>query len=246
MAVNVVWDELIYNGEGIPIQIHYERRNSIRTAFGKNCLIIRIPAQQKQSIQHENLAKAKTWALRTLNRNPELLKRYASHNYTNGDTIRVLEQDFYIHITEADRKTGKGTLVHETIHLTVPTGLDASDRAKLTSTLLSRVIAKNFLYYIENRVNFYNERFFKEHINKISLKYNFSNWGSCSSKRNLNFSTRLLLTPKHIIDYIIVHEMAHLKEMNHSKKFWSIVASVYPAYKEAEKWLNKYGHKCYF
>ena len=63
-------------------------------------------------------------------------------------------------------------------------------------------------------------------------------WGSCSSKRILNISYRLILTPEFIIDYIIIHELAHTLEMNHSKKFWKIVEKHCPDYKKAEKWLK--------
>lgn len=63
-------------------------------------------------------------------------------------------------------------------------------------------------------------------------------WGSCSNKKNLNFSYRLVLTPEFVIDYIILHELAHTIEMNHSKKFWDIVKTLCPEYKKAEKWLK--------
>jgi len=63
-------------------------------------------------------------------------------------------------------------------------------------------------------------------------------WGSCTSKRNLNFSYRLILCPEKVIDYVICHELAHLKEMNHSKSFWREVEWLMPDYKEYNKWLK--------
>ncbi len=73
-----------------------------------------------------------------------------------------------------------------------------------------------------------------------SLKINSakSRWGSCSSKKNLNFSYRLIMTPEFVIDYVLLHELAHTVEMNHSKKFWEIVESIYPDYLKAEQWLK--------
>ena len=62
----------------------------------------------------------------------------------------------------------------------------------------------------------------------------------------MNLSTRLLFAPKDVIDYVIIHELAHLYEMNHSKKFWNIVSQVMPNYKEKEKWLSKNGRLCDF
>lgn len=63
-------------------------------------------------------------------------------------------------------------------------------------------------------------------------------WGSCNSRQEIRLSWRLLQAPPHIINYVICHELAHLKEMNHSAKFWTVVASIYPDYKAAEKDLK--------
>ena len=66
-------------------------------------------------------------------------------------------------------------------------------------------------------------------------------WGSCTSKRNLNFTYRLILAPQKVIDYVIVHELCHLRQMNHSKKFWDEVATIMPDYKVQEHWLKEHG-----
>ena len=62
-------------------------------------------------------------------------------------------------------------------------------------------------------------------------------WGSCSSKRSINFSWRLVMAADHVIDYVVVHELAHLTHMNHSKKFWATVESVLPDYRERKAGL---------
>lgn len=65
-----------------------------------------------------------------------------------------------------------------------------------------------------------------------------SRWGSCNSRKEVRLNWRLMLAPPHIINYVICHELAHLKEMNHSAKFWAVVGSIYPSYKQAEKDLK--------
>lgn len=74
--------------------------------------------------------------------------------------------------------------------------------------------------------------------NNIVIKDQKTLWGSCSQKKNLNFSYRLIKMPLSIIDYLIVHELAHLIHFDHSPEFWSCVQSYIPNYKEARKWLN--------
>ncbi|MBN1494679.1 M48 family metallopeptidase [Candidatus Peregrinibacteria bacterium] len=64
-------------------------------------------------------------------------------------------------------------------------------------------------------------------------------WGSCNSKRRINFSWRLVMTPREVIDYVIVHELSHLAHLNHSKNFWAKVKAILPDYKDRIKWLKQ-------
>ena len=75
----------------------------------------------------------------------------------------------------------------------------------------------------------------------ITIRSQHSRWGSCSSKGNLNFNCLLMLAPPQVQDYIIVHELCHRKEMNHSPAFWQEVEQVLPDYRDAKKWLKEQG-----
>lgn len=76
---------------------------------------------------------------------------------------------------------------------------------------------------------------------RISVKDTTSRWGSCSTAGDLSFSWRLILAPPEILDYLVVHELAHRLEMNHSVRYWRHVKRVLPDYGEAEAWLNRHG-----
>lgn len=78
---------------------------------------------------------------------------------------------------------------------------------------------------------------------RITIRMQKTRWGSCSSKGNLNFNALLMLMPDEIIDYVVVHELCHLLEMNHSKRFWNLVESILPDYRERRKWLKENGDK---
>jgi len=75
----------------------------------------------------------------------------------------------------------------------------------------------------------------------ITIRNQRSKWGSCSSKGNLNFNCLLMLTPPEVLDSIVVHELCHRKEMNHSERFYAEVLRVYPEYRKWEKWLKEHG-----
>ena len=76
---------------------------------------------------------------------------------------------------------------------------------------------------------------------RITIRNQKTRWGSCSSKGNLNFNCLLMLAPPEIRDYVVVHELAHRKEMNHSPRFWKEVERVLPDYKQRVSWLKKNG-----
>lgn len=76
---------------------------------------------------------------------------------------------------------------------------------------------------------------------RITIRNQVSRWGSCSSKGNLNFNCLLMLAPEYVTDYVVVHELCHRKEMNHSERFWAEVKKIYPEYEKAKKWLKENG-----
>ncbi len=90
----------------------------------------------------------------------------------------------------------------------------------------------------ENRISHYNKLYnFK--INRLAIKNSKTRWGSCSKKGNLNFNYKIALLSPELADYIIVHELCHLGEFNHSAKFWALVALAVPNYKELRKKVKK-------
>jgi len=76
---------------------------------------------------------------------------------------------------------------------------------------------------------------------RITIRNQKTRWGSCSSKGNLNFNCLLMLTPDEVIDYVVIHELCHLIEMNHSREFWAQVENVLPDYKKQKQWLKDHG-----
>ncbi len=89
----------------------------------------------------------------------------------------------------------------------------------------------------QERLDYFN-KYYNFKFNKITIKNQKTRWGSCSRKGNLNFNYKIALLPKEVADYIIVHELCHLKEFNHSRKFWNLVAKSVPNYLDIRKDLK--------
>lgn len=95
------------------------------------------------------------------------------------------------------------------------------------------------LRLLRERVEHFNQHYQYEY-NKITIRDQSSRWGSCSTGKNLNFNYRLYFLPEELRDYVVVHEICHLKEMNHSYKFWALVFETIPNYKVLRKKLRKH------
>jgi len=136
----------------------------------------------------------------------------------------------------------------------VPLAINAAMRKKYvfdeeTLTLSKKEYFRSFLLdeakriilpKVEDIASFYGVGFAK-----ISFRDARSRWGSCSARKNLSFSSRLIGAPRSVIEYVVIHEVCHLKELNHSRHFWSHVSTLLPTYKESEKWLKENGKLLY-
>ena len=94
---------------------------------------------------------------------------------------------------------------------------------------------------IPPRVRYYAD-LMKVTYGRITIRNQKTRWGSCSSKGNLNFNCLLMLAPEEVVDYVVVHELCHRIEMNHSEKFWKEVEKILPDYRERREWLKINGN----
>lgn len=117
---------------------------------------------------------------------------------------------------------------------------DAGESAEKMTPEEIRELADEACRYIPGRTALFASRIGVDY-GRITIRNQKSRWGSCSSKGNLNFNCLLMLMPHDVIDYVIVHELCHRLEMNHSPKFWQEVEKVIPDYKSRRKWLRENG-----
>jgi predicted metal-dependent hydrolase len=241
---NTVW---IVNNQQIPVEIHRELRRSWRYAFAKGGkLIVRLPKVDKATDERilNDVKKALT---DRADKKPEMLNFFDTKTYQDGDTLTVNKRVYTIKIVLEDRKShASKMLTNGHIQMKLAAADTEGGQQKAISTLLSRTIANDNAAEFIRRVNELNFQFFKKPVKSVSFKYNHSNWGSCSRDNNLNFSSRLLFAPDDVQDYVIIHELAHLVELNHSDRFWKLVSDAMPDYGEKEKWLKKNSHLCRF
>ena len=158
-----------------------------------------------------------------------------SFNCLDGDSLHYLGHPYSLRLL-----TGSSTEIfikNQSIWVCLPSTKDKDlIRQKLISWYQS--LAKDIII---DRVHQYTSHFSVQ-PNRIRIKSCKTRWGSCSSKRNLNFNWALIMAPLPIIDSVVVHELCHLIHLNHSKAFWNLVKSLDPDYLSHRDWLKEHGH----
>ncbi len=230
----------------IPIKIHLENRASTRYSLGRLGGILRMPLILTQAQQEKELQKFKTWIESKVVKKKPLNDHFRKKTLEDGDKLIVGDKTYHIQKEYVNSVSHSARLRNGVISLKLSENSTETEKTKAQKILLSKIAAKDHQLAVEARVRQLNELHFRKPIGRITLKYNLSNWGSCSAKGNINLSTCLLFAPQNVIDYVIIHELAHLVEMNHSPKFWKLVENAMPDYREKIKWLKSNWGYCDF
>ncbi|MFH1276734.1 MAG: SprT family zinc-dependent metalloprotease [Candidatus Woesearchaeota archaeon] len=239
-------ETILVNGQEYAVNVHLERRNDARVSIGRSGVNIRIPLGMPREAIFKNIQEMKAWAKKKLEEKPLIIKKKGSKEYNDGDNLIVGKDEYLLKINYADKKSSSVIMNGNEINFNLSANLSKEKQNKHISVLLSRIVASKKKKLITSKVHNLNKEHFNFSVNKVFLKYNQSNWGSCSTKNNINISTRLLFAPDDVIDYVIIHELAHLRERNHSVDFWELVKRAVPDYKEKIKWLKNNSDVCWF
>ena len=206
-----------------PKEIIYSTRRTISLIINSNGeLIVRAPINCPMSKIEKFINEKADWIIKKKNLFSEH-NFYSPLKFEGNEYLYLLGDRYNIILADSTRVRVKGDIIE------IPK-LDA--RSKLL-----RFLSRTAKRYISKRVE-YIAGLFKLKYKCISITSAHTRWGSCSYNNKLNFTYKLIMCPKEVIDYIIVHELCHTIEKNHSKNFWSKVKTILPNYKSYEKWLK--------
>ncbi|MCJ7570806.1 MAG: M48 family metallopeptidase [Candidatus Thermoplasmatota archaeon] len=234
------------NGIQYQVKIHFEKRKNSSVSIRRTNINIRIPYFLSQKEKTQRIQSMKYWAKKKILNNPECFKPETQKEYNDGEKILVGDEEYNLRIEFKEKKNISAKLQGQTIHLSISNHLTKKQQNKHISSLISRCIAKKRLPILQRKIEELNKQHFNQKIGKIYFKYNKSNWGSCSHANNINISTRLLFAPDDVLEYVCIHELAHLLEHNHSERYWTLVEKVMPDYKTKEQWLKEKKDICRF
>ncbi|MDD3296668.1 MAG: SprT family zinc-dependent metalloprotease [Candidatus Omnitrophica bacterium] len=212
------------------------KRKTLSISVGQDCRItVKVPSRLSEQEINSFIRKKSSWILKKIAFNQKVRKPYTPKKFTEGENFLYLGRSCPLSI-----RTHPGSrmrVIFDGIHLNLflPTSrIISSDSQvqKLTQWYKSRAV-----FCINRRVSFYS-RMLKIFPESIKIKTLNRSWGNCSKKGVVSFNWKLIMAPLAIIDYVVVHELCHLTEHNHSKKFWKLLSSFSPSYKCHRQWLN--------
>lgn len=237
--------EIEVRGEKVPVRLRFEPRFNNRVTVNKNGILIRISQRQNKEEQRKHVDTLLKWAKEKLGDKPELMESLPQRSYVNGEVLKVGEYEFVISIMYHDLGKSSAKIFRNNIVLSLAKGLTREVEANASSYLVAKCLCKFFQPIISERIHELNNRHFKKEVKNVKMKYATSFWGHCSHLGNIVISLRLMFAPPKVIDYVLIHELAHLLHHDHSPRYWKVVEQVMPDYMSAEKHLKENSSKYY-
>ena len=193
-------------------------------------VVVLAPSGTNREILDDFVERKKFWLFEKINYSPKFGEPKPETPFLSGKAIPYLGKNYKLDVTddEMGNITFNGKFLISKHHL-------QEGKALLEQWYKLKAKEK-----IKPLVEFYARQLGVQYNTVLisDLKYR---WGSCTLKGNLNFNWRLIKTPQYVITYVVIHELAHLLELNHSERFWNIVKVQMPNYLEAKEWLRENG-----
>lgn len=211
---------------GLRLSIHPEKGVTVKAPFWLPDLAIRKFVEEKTAWIEQHLRQFKR---------PEIpAKQYLAgekHLYFGEEYALVIIETFTPLRTEAK-------ISGECMHLTIFEGHTGEKRLTEIREAILRLYLETGIGVITEKVNYYANRLGVDYT-RIDIKKVSSIWGSCSATNRLCFNRKLIMAPHDVVNYVIIHEVCHMKERNHSSHFWALVAKFDPLYRDHRRWLHR-------
>lgn len=194
-------------------------------------LIVVIPKSYKSDQIPTLLKEKERWISDKLTKYCQVQRHSSSRALKDGDTIPYLGRDLEVITRQSYRNVERVNVEPNKLVVDLKAG---NNRLGI---VLERWYRMKAAQLIDEKAKKLSARMGLTY-NRLSIKGQKTRWGSCSQKGNLSFNWKLLMVPEPVIDYVIIHELAHLKEMNHTKRFWQLVDRHCPEWRDHKKWLK--------
>jgi predicted metal-dependent hydrolase len=232
------------NGVEFTIMARLKDVRNARARLGDGIIFITLPIYLSEESRKQLYEKLKLKIIKRIEKiDPEKLK--SPMKIVDGQSINAMGRAFTISIKRCNSKRySTARIIGNNIEIKLACTVSNGQESRIASKLAIKALSKALLSSVEDRVAKLNSMYFNAQISRVRIRNNSTLWGSYSQKSNsISINFKLLLAPQDIMDYVIIHELAHTKVHNHNKRFWDIVANIMPDYIEKRRWLRINGNR---
>jgi hypothetical protein len=208
-------------------------------------LIVRSPKRTSIRKIKSLLTKKENWILKKLAKMSEIKAPPTAKEFISGETFLYLGGEYKLKLSAVvDLNELKVNLEQDRLTVNYPAELE-NDNENKKKAIRDQMISwyRSQAEVKINKLVDIHKKNLNVEPNRVVIKKQKKRWGSCSSKRNLNFNWKIIMAPPAVIEYLVVHELVHLIHPNHSRNFWQTVAEIIPDYQEKKEWLRINGRR---
>jgi predicted metal-dependent hydrolase len=219
-------------------------RKTINLTVENGKVAITIPSGTDPSIYEPVIYKKATWIIKQLGDYQEIHLPAQNLQFRSGEKLSYLGRNYRLHVVKTTSSTSTLTFLQGRFHATIPEGISVQEQRDYLYPLYRNWISEKGKYFAERRI----ERFIQrigQAPSGIAVRSMEKRWGSCTTQQKILLNWRIFLAPVSMIDYVLAHEIAHLKEMNHTPAYWETLRMLIPDYEERKEWLRLNGNQLY-
>lgn len=234
------------DGTVIPYEIVKSDRRTMTVQVKKDgSVVVRLPGRASWTAGHEFARQHREWIYRHGRKVLESIEMREQFHWTEGEKLLLYGREKALHL-ECDYET-KRIRVCDTGEMILVSGPFGNEKHELPETETEGLVRKALetwyrkaaRRYLEDKTAWWAKQMGVTYL-RIAIRDQETRWGSCSTCGNLNYNWKLVLLPEELADYVVVHELAHRTEMNHSEDFWRIVERELPDYRQRRRMLKGY------
>ena len=203
-------------------------------------LSVYAPKQLSINEVEQNLHKKSKWIIKNIDKISEIKINLSQKEFLAGEKFLLRGRNYKLKIKRKENTKPNLTFYKGTFIATMPENIPDEDYQLILKPLFLKFYHQKAEEIVKERIKKY-EKYFDTIPGKIRIKELKNKWGTCTGKNNISINWRLVFANTSIIDYVVVHEMCHLKNKSHSKKFWKDIEKILPSYRESKEWLRTNG-----
>ncbi len=211
--------------------IYSDRRTLGLIVERDGTVVVRAPAGTSKTVIRQTVESKRLWLYRKLAHDRKYPHRKVRKEFVSGETIPYLGRNYRLEVVNNEVA---GVQFHSRFVI-------SRQNQRIAAQLFKDWYSARARERLTVRAQDFAESL-GVHFNKVLVSDLQVRWGSCTPKNNLNFNWRIMKAPPYVVDYVVVHELAHLLEPNHTPRFWNIVAVQSPRYEQAKEWLRENGN----